>query len=670
MPFGLKMSQDVFQAKIDQTFKGCEGVVSIADDILVYGNLEEDYDQHLHEAMDRCKSTGLKLNPDKCCIKQEKIKFYGGICSGKGVQPDPDKVSALRKIEHPTNAQELQAFLGLATYMGPFIPSLSTLTAPLRELVKKNNIFEWSPVYQEAFETIKNEISEDTTLAYYDPRKEVTLQVDASTRGLGATLIQEGKPIAFASKALTDTEARYANIERELLAVVYGCERFHTYLYGRCFVAESDHKPLESIQMKHLISAPPRLQRMLLRLQPYDVKFRYRPGKQVPIADALSRLSPDEKLPITDLNVQIHDVCLQFSNEYLQRIRVETTKDPELILLMRFVKGGWPSTIKRVPSPLRPYWSYRDEISAEDDVLLKGHRIIVPASLQSDVLSKLHAGHQGSVKTKLRARTSVFWSNLNKDIDEVIQACNTCQEFLPQQPRETMIPSDLPPRPWHTIGTDLFLFDDDEYLLIADYYSKFQIVRKIPRGNSNSKTVADLARQVFGEHGVPEIVRSDNGPHYQGHYKKLASEYGFQHVKSSPHYPRGNGFIESQVKIVKKTLMKAKKSGSDPNVALICHRATPIDGELPSPAELLFGRRVQDNLPRRFDQSPTSNITRRLQEKQAKQKCYYDQHTKVLPRLIPGQRVTVENPKTSKWEPARQDGERSKIVHCVNSVWE
>ncbi len=127
---------------------------------------------------------------------------------------NPNKVSALRTMEHPSNGQELQAFLSLATYMGPFIPSLSTLTVPLRELVKKNNIFEWSPpVHQEAFEAIKNKISEDTTLAYYDPGKEVTLQVDASTRGLEATLIQEGKPIAFASKALTNTEARYANIE-------------------------------------------------------------------------------------------------------------------------------------------------------------------------------------------------------------------------------------------------------------------------------------------------------------------------------------------------------------------------------------------------------------------------------------------------------------------------
>ena len=190
----------------------------------------------------------------------------------------------------PTNKQELQAFLGLATYMGTFIPSLSTLTLPLRELVKDRSAFDWSPAHQETFDKVKNAISAETTLGYYDPTKEIILPADASTAGLGATLLQDQKPIAFASETLTDTESRYANIERELLAVVYGCERFHTYLFGRSFVAESDHKPLESIQMKNLVSAPPRLQRMLLRLQPYDVTIRYPPGKQMHVADALSRL--------------------------------------------------------------------------------------------------------------------------------------------------------------------------------------------------------------------------------------------------------------------------------------------------------------------------------------------------------------------------------------------
>ena len=236
-------------------------------------------------------------------------------------------------------------------------------------------------------------------MGYYDPTKEIILQADASTTGLGATLLQDQKPIAFASKTLTDTESRYANIERELLAVVYGCERFHTYLFDRSFVAESDHKPLESIQMKNLVSEPPRLQRMLLRLQPYDVTIRYRPGKQMHVADALSRLSSDKAMPIPDLNVQIHEVCPQFSNEYLQKIQEETLEDPELAALKEVVFKGWPNTIKELSPVLRPYWNYREELSIEDGLIMKRHRIIILQVLQGDILAKPHANHQGTEKT-------------------------------------------------------------------------------------------------------------------------------------------------------------------------------------------------------------------------------------------------------------------------------
>ena len=146
----------------------------------MYGKFEEEHDRHMHKMLARCRATGLKLNPYKCKIKQKKIKFYGVICGKGGVQPDPDKVLALKKMAPPCSTQELQMFLGLATYMGPFIPSLSTLTDPLRDLVKDGNTFDWNPAHQQACDAIKNAISEKTTLAYYDPAEEITLQVDAS----------------------------------------------------------------------------------------------------------------------------------------------------------------------------------------------------------------------------------------------------------------------------------------------------------------------------------------------------------------------------------------------------------------------------------------------------------------------------------------------------------
>ncbi|KAK3744210.1 hypothetical protein QZH41_003557 [Actinostola sp. cb2023] len=453
-----------------------ESVIGIADDIVVYGKTEEDHDQHLHDMMKRCEATGLKLNPDKCHIKQRKIKFFGIICSEDGIQPDPAKSSTLKQMKEPADRRELQSFLGLATYMGPFIPNLSIFTAPLRELLKDDKTFEWNSEYQKAFERIKKSINEEITLTYFDDKKEVALQVDASKKGLGAALIHDGKPVAFASKALTDVETRYANIERELLAVVYGCERFHAYLFGRPFTVQSGHKPLESIHLKHLTAAPPRLQRMLLRLQPYDLKIQYLPGKDMLLADALSRLSPEEEFPIKEMNVQIHEIYPQFSKEMIDRIRESTSADQELIPLNKIVYECWPATIKQVPKLLKPYWSFRDEISIDDGIMTKGQRIMIPSALQNEILEKLYAVHQGAAKTKLRARSSIYWRNMNDDIDKITQSCTICQEYQQSNPRQPLIPSEIPLRPWHTISTDLFYLNEAEYLLIADYRSKYPLV--------------------------------------------------------------------------------------------------------------------------------------------------------------------------------------------------
>ena len=150
------------------------------------------------------------------------------------------------------------------------------------------------------------------------------IQNDASSRGLGAVLIQHGKPIAFASKSLSDCEQRYANTECEMLAVVFGCERFHMYVYGKSFILESDHKPLEMINLTNLAAAPQRLQHMFLRVQPYDFVLRYKPGKQMMLADVMSR-QPSSETKQIDLDVQVSFV--QFSMQKLQTIR-EANRPP------------------------------------------------------------------------------------------------------------------------------------------------------------------------------------------------------------------------------------------------------------------------------------------------------------------------------------------------------
>ena len=197
------------------------------------------------------------------------------------MHPYPKKVQGITEMTVTMDRQQLQSFLGMVNYMGTFIPNLSHHTELLQAMLKKDNVFHWEEQQTRSFQQVKTLIAKANTtpLRYYDRNLPVTVQADTSLRGLGGCLIQKHKeehqPIAFASKSLTDAETRYANIERELLAIVFACQRFSTYLLRRNFVAESNHKPLEMIAMKNLANVPSHLQRMLLELQRYDVTIKY-----------------------------------------------------------------------------------------------------------------------------------------------------------------------------------------------------------------------------------------------------------------------------------------------------------------------------------------------------------------------------------------------------------
>ena len=192
----------------------------------------------------------------------------------------------------PQTKQELQSFLSAVNYLQTFVPHLSSNTEPLWPSSKRRTASPGMRNSNTCFQKIKTLLQKALLrpLRYYDWSKLVTLQCDASLKGLGACIIQDRKLIAFASKSLMDTETCYANIERELLAIIYGCEKFHTYLYRRTFIVETDHKPLEMISLKNLTVAPTHLQRMLLCLQQYDLVIMYRPGKEMLLADAFSHL--------------------------------------------------------------------------------------------------------------------------------------------------------------------------------------------------------------------------------------------------------------------------------------------------------------------------------------------------------------------------------------------
>ncbi|XP_033763408.1 uncharacterized protein K02A2.6-like [Pecten maximus] len=261
LPFGPKSSQDEFQQKMDECYEGLEGTVALVDDVLVYGKTRSEHDKNLHEAFVRSRERGIKLNRDKLEVGLTRVKYFGHTLTAEGLEPDEDKIRAVQLMKPPTTKGELETFLGMVTYLSQFAPNLSEVTSPIRILLTQNVEFHWDKPQADAFHSGKDIITASPVLAYFDSNKEVTLQTDATKFGLGATVMQEGKPIAFASKSLTPSEINYAQIEKEMYAIVFGCTKFHQYLYGRKVRVETDHKPLIPISQKSLYAAPPRLQR-------------------------------------------------------------------------------------------------------------------------------------------------------------------------------------------------------------------------------------------------------------------------------------------------------------------------------------------------------------------------------------------------------------------------
>ena len=282
----------------------------------------------------------------------------------------------------PVDKKGVQRLLGTMNYIAKFVHYMSTITEPIRQLLKNETHFIWIYEQKAAFERIKEILTKDPVLTYFDVTKPVPVSCDASKSGLGAMLLQDEKPIAFASRSMTETETRYANSEKELLAILFGLERFHQYTYRKHVFVESDHKPLEAIVKKPLANTPPRLQRMLLILQTYDFSVNYRPGKLLVVSDMLSRAYiKDNRDNMNDdiecfINMVINSMLV--SDKKLEEIKVETEKDDKLSIVRQFIREGWPENKHDLPNKIYEYWNCKYELTESKGVVLKGEKIVIP----------------------------------------------------------------------------------------------------------------------------------------------------------------------------------------------------------------------------------------------------------------------------------------------------
>ena len=508
MPFGISSAPDVFQQRSHELIEGLRGV-EVVFVVVGFGDTVQaatrDHDSNLEAFLHRCAEKEVKLNSDKIKLRQSEVPFIEHIATREGLRADPNKVKVITEMPRPTDVTGVQRLLGMSQYLAKFLPQLSDLTKPLRELTHKEVEWVWDQLQERAFKQLQEAITSTPVLRYYNLAEDVTIQCDASQAGLGAALMQGGQPVAYASRALTDTETRYAQIEKELLAIVFACNKFDAYIYGRAVVnVESDHQPLESIMQKPLNDAPKRLQRMLMQLQKYTLQVCYKRGTQMYLADTLScAFLPEstKRVEIQKLEHINHLESLAMTPEDLQRLQLAAAQDVAMQELNQVIRQGWPEIKAQLPEAVQPYFVFRGQMTVQDELVFKGQQVVIPAALRTEMMVKCHAAHIGVEGCLRRARDSMYWPRMSADLKDYISRCDVCLAHQDSPQRETLLQHEITSRPWAKVGADLCDLEGQMLLIVCDYFSGFIEVER-PR-STTSGTVIKALKSLFAQYGVP-----------------------------------------------------------------------------------------------------------------------------------------------------------------------
>jgi len=656
LPMGLRSSSEVFQKKIAEILSGIPGVVNMMDDCLVGGRSIQEHDERLRQVLQRFKDNGVTLNPDKCLFRVSQCTMLGHRISKQGILPVDDKVQPILGMPIPKDITALRSFLGSVNYLLRFLPSLAEVNRPLRELLHKDSIREWNDEHTQAFTTIKQMISSPPILAWYDPQRATRVTADASMYGAGAVLEQKSeagwRPVQYMSASFTPTQQRYSIIEKEACAAMMACEKFQLFLIGLPrFTIRTDHKPLKEIlETKPIAELTVQLQRFRMRLIPFWYTVETIPGKTNYLADMLSRAPLPTQHPDVDiLNEEVDDhltiaaviATLPATSPFLDRLVKEQKQDISTTLLRDYIQRGWP-TFRRTEEAAKPFFEHRASINLTGDLLTYQQRLIIPPSLQAEVLKRLHEGHLPLYKCLTRAKPAVWWPSIKKDITELIQQCAVCIEHSSNRP-EPLMPYAIPKHPWDVIGIDIATHKGIDYLSIIDGYSKFPIFYKLD--SLTAQTVLNKLKPLFQLFGAPNEVRTDRGRQFEcAEFKHFAEEYNFRHIMSSPKNSQSNGLSESGVKIAKNIL---DKNPQDPGKALLEYRATPNDSGY-SPAQLFLSRQIKGCVPSLTTHCepfvpPVKKYRAFLQRRSDTAKTNFDRRhrAKELPELSVGERVWI-----------------------------
>ena len=663
--YGVNAASEKFQNIIEDALSGLEGVRNIADDIIIGSRNDTEHETHVKACLQRIREKGLTLNKKKCQFFQPELEFFGNIFGKDGMSPHPNKIRAIKDAPRPEDKTQVRSLLGMINYIQRYIPNMAMIVKPLRELTKLRTPFTWDGKCEEAFQTIKNCITSETILSYFDPNLHTELIVDASPVGIAAMLTQRDngklKIIAYGSRTLNEIEARYSQIEREALGLRWGIEHFHLYLYGADFVVITDHQPLVSIFKNPLARPSPRIERWYLRLQQYNFIVKYQKGSKNP-ADYMSRH------PVKTVSVRESQMAEEYANFVLEsstpkavsvkEIADATKTDPVMENVRKCITNGhW---YKFNCEEMQIYQKIASELCVLDNgVIMRGPRIVIPPTMRKEMVHLAHEGHMGIVKTKLLLRTKVWFPKMDNLVEEVIKHCPSCNVVTKDERMQPLMMSELPAGPWRSVSADFCgPYPSGDYcLVVIDDYSRFPVVEIIK--STSTSSVIPVLDKIFATHGQPETLKTDNGPPFQSaEFKKFMMYSGINHRKITPLWPRANGLVENFMKPLNKAIKTAAVQGKSWKQELYKflrnYRATPhVTTNIP-PAVALYGRNIRTLIPEILAPTTDKGMQLRDRSQKVKQKFYAEKRLcQRKPHDINvGDTVLVRKTKENKLTPA------------------
>lgn len=559
MPMGSSFSSATLQKLSDKILAPLRQlkIANFIDDFAFGANTIEEMLSTLEQFFIQLRKYNLTINPKKCTFITKETTFLGHKIDEHGSKPSNENLVKIANFKTPKNLRQVRGFLGLTGYYRRYIKDYSKISTPLTDLLKNKGRFKWNEEAQNAFVILKDALDNGPVLIHPNFDKQFILSTDSSTRAIGGCLSQLDentgikRPIAYYSKKLTDTQAKYPIYELELYALTENLRAFKYYVYGRKIIVECDNKALS--QIKTLENPATRVTRQILKLQEYDIDFKLIRSKENIVPDILSRY-PFE-------NPQTHAInSLTVEIPSLVDIQKEQYEDEELSEIIEKLKFS-PETLKL---------SEREYFLNDNLLLRRAYRphdnkpynqIVIPKRYRANILHLTHANHVGHEKTYQNMVMYFYWKGMYRDAEEFVKSCTDCSRYkspkrYPPAPLQTNI---LAKRPLEYISIDIVGPVSEspcghKYILcINDYFTRYMQI--YPLKTQKATEVADKLLNFISIFGLFENLLSDCAQNFVGTIlTSLAEKLGVTKLKTTSYRPSTNGMNEASHKQLKISL--------------------------------------------------------------------------------------------------------------------